>query len=234
MFIRIEVLIGDYRTAFQHFHQGLRVMYQYRNRPTLSDCGRVVPCHNSDFPHLDAFAIKLFASGYRGPHVPTCEGADIGLVTTAANAILCDQARSDLCSLSAQVLEFLSQVTDLRDHSKVPELKIRKTETLGCLQSWEQMYSTAVQGVLGGMTACKVRFGAACAFLLHRVLKLVVSLNNERLPCRRRRAGKRLPLSHCDRVSRHESQRGGDQWGKAQANLYHNVTLRPEHGLTFK
>ncbi|KAH7006880.1 hypothetical protein EDB80DRAFT_644955 [Ilyonectria destructans] len=174
MFISIEVMLGDYSTAFQHFLQGLRIMYRYRNRPGVSDDGRVVPCHNPNFPHLDAFAIKLFASGYPGPrHTFTGERAHMGPMTTAAKARLCDQARSDLCVLSVHVLEFLSRVTDLRGHSQVAELKLTKAQILSCLQSWEQMYSETVHE---GMSAAEVGFGTAFCLLLHRVLKVVVSL----------------------------------------------------------
>lgn len=90
MFVSIEVMMGDYATAFQHFLQGLRIMYQYRNRPGVSDTGRVVPCFNLGFPHLDEFAIKLFASGYPGKHMSPCE-SEHTIINT--NAILCDQAR---------------------------------------------------------------------------------------------------------------------------------------------
>ncbi|KAH6879513.1 hypothetical protein B0T10DRAFT_413068, partial [Thelonectria olida] len=177
MFISIEVLIGDYSTAFQHLLQGLRIMYQYRTRPGVSDSGRVVPSHNPDFPHLDAFAIKLFASGYPGPtHMSTCERAQIGPMTVNTNTLLCDQARSDLCALSVHVLQFLSRVTDLRSHSQVAELKMRRAQILDCLQSWEQMYSKTVQEIMVGMPAIKVRFGTAFSLLLYRVLKVVISL----------------------------------------------------------
>jgi hypothetical protein len=177
MFISIEIMIGDYGTAFQHLLQGLRIMHQYQNRPGVSDSGRVVPCHSPDFPHLDAFAIKLFASGYPGPkHLSTYDRATIGPVTTATNTLLCDHARSDLGALSAQVLDFLSQVTGLQSQSQAAELKMRRDQILGCLQSWEQMYSETVQDIMGGMPAIKVRFGTAFSLLLHRVLKVVVSL----------------------------------------------------------
>lgn len=170
-------MLGDYSTAFQHFLQGLRIMYQYRNRPGVSDDDRIVPCHNPNFPHLDAFAIKLFASGYPGPrHKFTGERADMGPMTTAAKARLCDQARSDLCALSVHVLEFLSRVTDLRGHSQVAELKLTKAQILSCLHSWEQMYSKTVHEGMEGISAAKGRFGTAFCLLLHRVLKVVVSL----------------------------------------------------------
>lgn len=177
IFISIEVMLGDYRTAFQHFLQGLRIMYQYRNRPGVNDDDHVVPCHSPNFPHLDAFAIKLFASGYPGPrHKFTGERAHMDPMTTAAKARLCDQARSDLCVLSVHVLEFLSRVTDLRGHSQVAELKLTKARILSCLQSWEQMYSQTVHEGMEGISAAKGRFGTAFCLLLHRVLKVVVRL----------------------------------------------------------
>ncbi|KAM0418788.1 hypothetical protein ACHAPT_012298 [Fusarium lateritium] len=177
MFVSIEVMLGDYSTAFQHFLLGLRIMYQYRNRPGLSDSGRVAPSHNADFPHLDAFAIKLFASGYPGPrHMSTCEGAHIDPMTATANKHLCDQARSDLSAISAQVLEFLSRVTDLQNHSQMAELRMTRTQILGYLQSWEQMYAKTVQETMRKTPSTKVCFGTDFSLLLHRVLKVVVSL----------------------------------------------------------
>ena len=179
MFISIEVMIGDYRTALQHLLQGLRIMYQYQHRPGVSDRGHIVPCHTLDFPHLDAFAIKLFASGYPGPrHMSTTgDGAHLHSATAAPNTRLCDQARNDLSALSVQVLEFLSVLTDLRRPNQVAELKMRKTRILSCLQSWEQLYSQTVQEIMEGMPAIKVRFGTAFSLLLYRVLKVVVSLS---------------------------------------------------------
>ncbi|KAH7155996.1 hypothetical protein EDB81DRAFT_840216 [Dactylonectria macrodidyma] len=177
MFVSIEVMMGDYRTAFQHFLLGLRIMYQYQSRPGVSDSGLVVPCLNPGFPHLDAFAIKLFASGYPGPrHLSTCQRAYRGPMAIAAKTLLCYQARSDLSALSVQVLEFLSRLTDLRSHSQVAELKMKRAGILGCLQSWEQMYFKTVQEIMRGTSAIRVRFGTAFCLLLYRVLKVVVNL----------------------------------------------------------
>ncbi|KAM5352915.1 hypothetical protein ACJ41O_005637 [Fusarium nematophilum] len=169
MFVSIEVMMGDYSTAFQHFLLGLRIMYQYRNRPGVSDTGSVVPCHNPGFPHLDAFAIKLFASGYPGPRAHMTTAA-------AANIHLSDSARSDLSALSAQILEFLGRVTDLRNHSQVAELRTRRAQILGCLQSWEQMYFKTLQEIMGGTPAVKMRYSTAFCLLLYRVLKVVANL----------------------------------------------------------
>ncbi|KAJ3548770.1 hypothetical protein NM208_g840 [Fusarium decemcellulare] len=173
MFVSIEVIMCDYANAFQHFLLGLRIMYQYRNRPAVSSTGSVVPCHNPDFPHLDAFAIKLFASGYPGPrHLSTGQGAQ----TTGTNTLLCDQARSDLSALSAQVLEFLSRATDLQSHREAVELQTRRAEILSCLQFWEQMYSKCVQEIMGEVSSMKLQYSAAFILLLYHVLKVVVTL----------------------------------------------------------
>ncbi|RSL71788.1 hypothetical protein CEP53_001369 [Fusarium sp. AF-6] len=176
MFVSIEVMMGDYATAFQHFLLGLRIMYQYRNRPGVSDTGRVVPCYGLGFPHLDEFAIKLFASGYPGKHMSPCEREHGSSTTTNINAILCDQARSDLSVLSAEVLAFLKRVTGLQSQYQVAELMATKTQILGCLQSWEQTYSQTANDMIKGMSSKRVRFGAAFSLLLHSVLTVVVNL----------------------------------------------------------
>lgn len=177
MFMSIEVMMGDYTTAFQHFLLGLRIMYQYRNRPGVSDGGRVVPCYNLGFPYLDEFAIKLFASGYPGPkHLSSCETERSSSATSNINTILCDQARSDLSVLSVEVLEFLNRVTGLRSQYQVAELKATRTQILGCLQSWEQTYSQTANKIMARTTAQRVRFGAAFSLLLHGVLEVVVNL----------------------------------------------------------
>ncbi|KAI8716096.1 Zn(2)-C6 fungal-type domain-containing protein [Fusarium sp. LHS14.1] len=177
MFVSIEVMMGDYTTAFQHFLLGLRIMYQYRNRPSVSDSGRVVPCGNLSLPHLDEFAIKLFASGYPGPkHLCSCERGDSSSATNNIDPILCDQARSDLSVLSVEVLEFLNWVTGLRSQYQVAELKATRTQILGRLQSWEETYSETANEIIERTTSKRVRFGAAFSLLLHSVLKIVVDL----------------------------------------------------------
>lgn len=177
MFMSIEVMMGDYTTAFQHFLLGLRIMHQYRNRPGVSDSGRVVPCHNLGFPHVDEFAIKLFASGYPGPkHLSSCETEHGSLATSNIDTILCDQARSDLSVLSVEVLEFLNRVTGLRSQHQVVELKATRTQILGCLKSWEQTYSRTANKMMERTAVKRVRFGAAFSLLLHGVLEVVVSL----------------------------------------------------------
>lgn len=177
MFVSIEVMMGDYTTAFQHFLLGLRIMHHYGNRPSVSDSGRVAPCCKLGFPHLDEFAIKLFASGYPGPkHLSSCERGHSSSATSNINTILCDQARSDLSSLSVEVLEFLKRVTDLRTQYQVAELKATRTQILGCLQSWEETYSETANEMIKRTTAKGVRFGAAFSLLLHGVLKVVVNL----------------------------------------------------------
>jgi hypothetical protein len=175
MFISIEVLLGDYATAFQHLQRGLRIMYQYQSRPGVGEDGRVVPCGNPGFPHLDSFAIKLFASGCPGPkHMSSGARDQNGSTTTLANIVTCDQARSDLSALSSQVLEFLGRVTDLRSSDHVAELRARKTQILSHLQFWEQLYSSIIQTMMEGIPVSRVRFGTAFSLLLHRVLRIVV------------------------------------------------------------
>lgn len=177
MFISIEIMLCDYHNAIQHFILGLRIMYQYRSRSGVSNNGRLVPRHSPDLPLLDAFAIKLFESGYPGPrHMSSCQRAHVGPLQTTANVVLCDQARSDLSALSARVLQFLSRVTEPQSRDQLVELKIIEVQILHSLQSWEQAYASTIREAMEAITSTRVRFGAAFSLLLHLVLKVVVSL----------------------------------------------------------
>lgn len=167
LFISIEVMLGDYRNAIQHFLLGLRVLHQYRS-------GR-----DPNFPALDAFAIKLFMSGYPGPRYM--------MKTAAANTDfvqLCDRcgrARRDLSALSEEVLDLLSGVAETsRGFAQVLyELELKKGGILHALESWEQTYAeTAREAMMRGASIPDkaLLFGAAFSLLLRRVLKVVVGL----------------------------------------------------------
>ena len=176
MFISIEVMIGDYSKALQHLLQGLRIMYQYRNRPVIHANGGIISCLNSDFPHLDAFAIKLFASGYPGPkHMSKSEDMHSNGMTTNASATLCDQARTSLSTLSVHLLDFLDQANQLRSFSQIRELEARRAHLASYVQTWFQTHYETVYSNMTGKSAMRVRFGTAFSLLLFRILKIVVS-----------------------------------------------------------
>ncbi|RDW56594.1 hypothetical protein BP5796_13059 [Coleophoma crateriformis] len=61
IFISIEVMQSNYEITVQHLIRGLRIMYDYRTRPSVGSDGKFLPAGLPDMPNIDLFVIKLLA-----------------------------------------------------------------------------------------------------------------------------------------------------------------------------
>lgn len=177
LFISIELTLGDFASAMQHFLRGLRIMHQYRGRPTVDDMGQVSPCSVAKLPFLDCFVIKLFVSDHpdsKGKPPPAGVQAGIGPVVTSTT--LRNEASGELADLSTQALEFLGRLSTLCDQFEVAGLFAWRSRILAMLQSWENAYLGTAKQFMDNSFPAEVRFYVAFSPLLHRVLKVVVSL----------------------------------------------------------
>ncbi|VUC27409.1 unnamed protein product [Clonostachys rosea] len=178
MFISIETMLGNYAAGMRHFIYGLRIMHQYRARPTVNLDGQLEPCNNVPLPALDCFLIKLFASGRpvsKPMPIQRTSDANPGLFDVS----LQEQSRAELAALSSQVLQFLDQVSHMQTSRQVNDMEVSKAQILARLESWDWMYTQSLKTlmVVDNMpVGSKLKFGSIFTLLLHGVLKVVVSL----------------------------------------------------------
>jgi len=183
LFISIETLMGDYRTAFRQLLMGLRILYQDAEQRSGGDSrGRTVSwCRSSSLPRLDAFSIKLFASGYPGPKNLSAagDGAESDPVQVESRDMhpldVVDQARNELRALSTQVLTFLDRVANPGSLAQLVELETEKARLLRCLRSWAESYHRTITDTMEALLETKVRAGTLFPLLLHRILCATVS-----------------------------------------------------------
>jgi hypothetical protein len=173
LFISIELALGDFASATEHFIRGLRIMHQYRARPDVDDLGKISMCSNLNLPHLDYFVIKLFVFD-----PPNSEGITQSVVfgPVAAGITSQNDARSELMALSTQTLEFLNKLSILSNQSKIATIVAQKSNILTKLQSWDNTHVGTTKHFMNKTFPADVRFSVAFSPLLHRVLKAVVSL----------------------------------------------------------
>lgn len=177
LFISIELTLGDFASAMQHFLRGLRIMHEYCGRPAVDDTGQISPCSDVNTPFLDCFIIKLFASDHSNSEEETrSAGAQAAFGPVIARTTLRDDARSELADLSRQALEFLGKLSTLCDQSQVAGLLAWRSHILTMLQSWENTYLGTAKQFMDSSFPIEVRFYVAFSPLLHRVLKVVISL----------------------------------------------------------
>ncbi len=177
LFICIELWLGDFTSAMQHFLRGLRIMHQNRGRPAVDDVGQISPCSDVNLPLLDCFIIKLFDLDHPGSEgKPRSAGAQTVFGPVVPHTTLQNEACGGLADLSTQVLEFLARLSTLCDQSQVAGLLAWRSHILTKLQSWENTYLGTAIEFMDGSFSIKARFEVAFSPLLHRVLKVVVSL----------------------------------------------------------
>ncbi|CAH0036744.1 unnamed protein product [Clonostachys rhizophaga] len=176
MFISIETMLGNYTAGMRHFIYGLRIMHQYRARPTVNPNGQLEPCSNVSLPALDCFLIKLFASGRPDAKpMPINRASDTN--TGIFDISLQQQSRGELAALSSQVLQFLDQVSRMQTSRQVNDLEISKAHILARLESWDWTYTQSLKPIMYAYEMpIELKFGAIFTLLLHGVLKVVVSL----------------------------------------------------------
>lgn len=152
-------------------------MHQYRVRPAIDDAGQIVPQNTVDLPFLDCYVIKLFALEHpNSKHRPHSAEAQAVFDAAFSSTTPLNDPRGGLADLSKQTLEFLARLSTLSDPYQVAGLLAWKTHILTTLQSWENTYSSNAKHFMDGKCPTEVRFYATFSPLLHRVLKVVVSL----------------------------------------------------------
>jgi len=181
LFICIEIILGNFESAMQHFLRGLRVAHQFRVRPGVDADGCVVACGDDGrLPQLDIFVIKLFESGQPGGRgrLPACETAQASgwPMASASEVRAYDAGCVELVAHRERVVGFLDAVAALRDEGQVNGLKARKSQVLGALRRWEDLYAAGLYKLMMATVAPLVRVGIAFVLLSARVLKVVASL----------------------------------------------------------
>ena len=178
LFIAIEVRLGDFSLAVQHFVRGLHIMYQSCSRPSVDAEGRIVPGSKEDIPLLDLFIIKLFASAnpvrWQMERPPSWQ-ADMALAVP--NYVpLRSNARLELATLSTEVTSFLCYVTSLRHQHQIQGLLQWKAKLLETLQDWHDIHAEPIKDVMNGASPIRLRYAIAFAPFLYQILKIVTRL----------------------------------------------------------
>jgi hypothetical protein len=132
----------------QHITQGLRIMYEYRARPTFVVPNTLVPAHHDQLPFLDVFIIKLFAAPCKFAEPPAT--ADISGTTVSVCLIsphqtpvesrdlrtIAPDMRKELTRIATSTLEFLTKVSHVESAGNALRLLSDKASLLDSLESW--------------------------------------------------------------------------------------------------
>ena len=148
IFVSIEQLRGNYGTMAQHITQGLRIMHDYKARPTLVTAHKLLPAYHDQLPLLDVFIIKLFAAPCKFSDPPakaTTSGttASVCLASTYQQPVrpsnlrtIAPDMRTKLTRIATSTLDFLSKVSCVKSAANASQLLSEKTILLDVLGSW--------------------------------------------------------------------------------------------------
>ncbi|OAP57399.1 hypothetical protein AYL99_08137 [Fonsecaea erecta] len=148
IFIGIEQVRKDYAAMVQHIIQGLRIMQEYRARPTFDATEKLVPAYHEQLPFLDAFVIKLFAAPCRfaePPTVPNVSGTTLPVclipphqqpVESRDLRTLAPNMRTELTKIATSTLKFLDKVSQVESVGAALRLLSEKAALLDQLESW--------------------------------------------------------------------------------------------------
>ncbi|KAH7137017.1 hypothetical protein B0J13DRAFT_587133 [Dactylonectria estremocensis] len=148
IFISIEQVRGNYAAMAQHIIQGLRIMHEYRARPTFVAANELVPAHHGQLPFLDVFIIKLFAAPCKFAEPPAT--TDISGTTVSVCLIsphqqplksrhlrtIAPDMRTELTRIATSTLEFLGKVSHAESAGNALRLLSDKASLLDSLESW--------------------------------------------------------------------------------------------------
>ncbi|KAJ6439267.1 hypothetical protein O9K51_07152 [Purpureocillium lavendulum] len=157
IFISIEQVRGDYNAMAQHIVQGLRIMHQYRARPTLVSGNKLVPAYHGQLPLLDAFIIKVFAAPCKFAEPPAAADTNKAAVsaclmsphrqTAESRSVrtIAPDMRTELTGIAASTLEFLDRLSQVKSAEAALRLLSEKALLLRSLELWlndlEHVYS---------------------------------------------------------------------------------------------
>jgi hypothetical protein len=148
IFVSIEQLRGNYATMAQHITQGLRIMHDYRARPTLVTAHKLVPAYPDQLPLLDVFIIKLFAAPCKFSDPPTTANSSETMasmcltsahqqsVTSPSLRTIAPNMRTELTRIATSTLDFLSKVSHVKSAASALQLLSEKACLLDALNTW--------------------------------------------------------------------------------------------------
>ncbi|KAG4432973.1 hypothetical protein IFR05_011541 [Cadophora sp. M221] len=148
IFISIEQVQKNYAAMAQHIIRGLRIMHEYRARPSIAATNKLVPAYQDKLPLLDVFIIKLFLAPCKFADRPAT--TSISETTSSACPIsshLQPTGSHDLCALApdmrpqltriaGSILVFLDKVSRVESVEAAHQLLSEKVALLDSLESW--------------------------------------------------------------------------------------------------
>ncbi|CAK7221349.1 hypothetical protein SBRCBS47491_004498 [Sporothrix bragantina] len=151
VFISIEQVRSNYAAMAQHIIQGLRILYEHRERQQRQSINRLCGLDDEEpLPALDVFIIKLFAAPCKFADVPPPGTIDsdtmsVSTSTTESSAsstlrmrAIAPDMRTDLTRLSASTLSYLAKVTlsKQEDGAEKERLVAEQKSLLASLDTW--------------------------------------------------------------------------------------------------
>jgi len=183
IFIGIEELQKNYAAMVQHIVRGLKIMHEYRARPSLVATNEFVPAHEWQLPFVDVFIIKLFLAPCKSADAPaTAESSGKRLsalsmslhpqpVASRDLRTIAPDMWSELTRIASWTLDFLSKVSQADSVEVALRLLRDKKALLDSLESW-LIGLELVQTKIGphGPEPVSVSFWR----LFHLILKIVL------------------------------------------------------------
>jgi hypothetical protein len=133
----------------QHVIQGLKIMREYRARPSLDGSGTFVPAHryHEELPLLDVFLIKLYAAPCKfaersasanlsGTTVVSPNPSDLQSTEIQSPRMIAPNMRTQLTRIAASTLEFLDSASRVNSAEDAARLLSQKSSLLDSLQTW--------------------------------------------------------------------------------------------------
>jgi hypothetical protein len=149
IFISIEQVRENQNAMAQHIVQGLRIMREYRVRPSLDETGTFVPAYRypKELPMVDVFLIKLYAApckfaaraastDSRGSSVGTSSPPDQQAIESPTPRMIAPNMRPQLVIIATSTLEFLSKVSRIDSAEGALQLLPEKEALLSSLHAW--------------------------------------------------------------------------------------------------
>ena len=183
IFVSIEQVRGNYAAMAQHIIQGLRIMREYRARPTLVATNELVRAHHKQLPFMDVFVIKLFAAPCKfadPPVIADTSGTMVSMCPISLNQRLAESRqprmiapdmRSELTRIATLTLEFLDKVSYIESAENALRLLPEKAHLLDSLESWLinlELVHTEIS------PPGSERLSVSFMRLFHRILKIVL------------------------------------------------------------
>jgi hypothetical protein len=182
IFISIEQVRENQNAMAQHMVQGLRIMREYRVRPSLDEAGIFVPAylHHEELPMVDVFLLKLFAAPCKfaeraasidpkGSSIGTSSPPDQQATEPPTPRMIAPNMRPQLVNIAISTLEFFGKVSRVDCAEGAIKLLPEKLSLLGSLQAW-----LVQANLLEPETDITRLLSMKFIRLFHRILKIVL------------------------------------------------------------